>query len=139
MANITDNGPAPTVVQVEDLTVDNNNYRTTLWTGNYLQMTLMSIKPGDDIGLEIHPDTDQFLRVEQGIAKVSIGPDKDSMQTWQAEDGSGVFVPAGNWHNLESVGSEDLKVYSIYAPSHHSHGTVHATKAEADEAEAAEH
>ena len=138
MMPITDNGPEPTVVDVEGLTLQNENYRTTLWTGNNLQMTLMTIAPGDDIGLEVHPDNDQFLRIEQGTAKVSIGVDKENMQVWTANDGFGVFVPAGNWHNLESVGPDALKVYSIYAPSHHPHGTVHATKADAEAAEAAE-
>ncbi len=138
MSNIFDNGPAPTVVNVEAITLENENYRSTLWTGEHLQMTLMAIQPGHDIGLEVHPDTDQFLRIEQGTAKVSIGPDKENMQTWTAEDASGIFVPAGNWHNLESIGTEALKVYSIYAPSHHPHGTVHTTKEEAEAAEAAE-
>ena len=138
MQNVYDNGPAPTVANIEDLTVGNTNYRTTLWTGSNLQMTLMSIEVGDDIGLEVHETNDQFLRVEQGEAKVSIGTDKENMQSWQAPTGFGVFVPAGNWHNLESVGPDVLKVYSIYAPSHHPHGTVHVTKADGEAAEAAE-
>lgn len=138
MTNIYDNGPAPSVVSVEKMTLENENYRSTLWTGEHLQMTLMTIQPGNDIGLEVHPDTDQFIRIEQGEARVSIGIDKESMQTWQASDSYGVFIPAGNWHNLESIGTESLKVYSIYAPSHHPHGTVQATKEEADAAEAAE-
>src|SRR5680860_1673191 len=121
MTEIIDNGPAPTVMNVETSTIENTNYRTTAWTGKNLQMTLMSIEPGHDIGLEVHPDNDQFLRVEQGTAKVSMGPGKEQMQTWQASDGDGVFVPAGSWHNLESIGEEALKVYSIYAPSHHPH------------------
>lgn len=133
MTEVIDNGPAPTVANIEGLTVENTNYRTTLWTGSNLQMTLMSIAVGDDIGLEVHQTNDQFLKIEQGSAKVSIGPDKENMQVWQATTGFGVFIPAGNWHNLESNGSTDLKVYSIYAPSHHPHGTVHVTKADAAE------
>lgn len=135
MTSVFDNGPSPTVANVEALTLENENYRTTLWTGSNLQMTLMAIAPGDDIGLEVHQTNDQFLRIEQGEAKISIGPDKDNMQTWTAGDGFGVFVPAGNWHNLESIGTDTLKVYSIYAPSHHPHGTVHVTRADADAAE----
>jgi len=138
MTEIIDNGPAPTVMNVETSTIENTNYRTTAWTGKNLQMTLMSIEPGHDIGLEVHPDNDQFLRVEQGTAKVSMGPGKEQMQTWQASDGDGVFVPAGSWHNLESIGEEALKVYSIYAPSHHPHGTVHVTQANAEAAEVVE-
>lgn len=138
MLNIFDNGPAPTVVNIETMTLENNNFRSTLWTGEYLQMTLMTIQPGQDIGLEVHTDTDQFLRIEQGKAKVSMGPDKDNLQAWDAKDDFGIFVPAGSWHNLENVGDEELKIYSIYAPAHHPHSTVHVTREEADAAEAAE-
>lgn len=136
MTDIIDNGPAPTVVNVVTATIENTNYRTTLWTGNNLQMTLMSIDPGHDIGLEVHDTHDQFLRIEQGLAKVSMGPSKEQLQTWQASVSDAVFVPSGSWHNLESVGQMPLKVYSIYAPPQHAHGTVHVTQ---QEAEAAEH
>lgn len=139
MTNIIDNGPNPFVTNIEEDTLQNSNYRTTLWTGNNLQTTLMSIEVGSDIGLEMHDTHDQFLRVEQGVAKVSIGPNKDNLQTWEASDGYAIYVPAGSWHNLESVGSEALKLYSIYAPAEHPHGTVHVTREEADLAEAEEH
>jgi mannose-6-phosphate isomerase-like protein (cupin superfamily) len=136
MAVIIDNGPATAVINVVSATIENTNYRTTVWTGNHLQMTVMSIDPGHDIGLEVHLDNDQFIRVEQGIAKVSIGPDKEQMQIIQANASDAVFVPAGMWHNLETVGEIPLKVYSIYAPPQHPHGTVHVTQ---QQAEAAEH
>ena len=139
MANVVDNGPAPTVVNIEQATEENENYRTTLWTGNNLQVTLMSIDPGKDIGLEVHNENDQFLRIEQGRAEVSMGPSADQMQTWTAESDDAVIVPSGTWHNLVSVGEEPLRLYSIYAPAHHPHGTVHATREEAEAAEAAEH
>ena len=139
MSNIIDNGPNPFVTNIEQDTLENENYRTTLWTGTHLQSTLMAIKPGEDIGLEVHHTIDQFLRVEQGNAKVYMGPSEDNLQTWDASDGFAIFVPAGMWHNLVSVGEETLKVYSIYAPVQHPHGTVHVTKAEADAAEAEEH
>lgn len=139
MTNIIDNGPEPTVVNIEAVTVENTNYRTTLWTGENLQVTLMSIEPGHDVGLEVHNDTDQFLRIEQGQATVSMGPTAEDMQTWQAGADEAVLVPAGTWHNLASSGDVPLRLYSIYAPAHHPHGTVHVTKAESDEAEAAEH
>ena len=96
----------------------------------------MSIEPGHDIGLEVHPNIDQFIRVEDGKATVYMGPDKENLQTWNAEDGDSVLIPAGTWHNLVAYGDEPLKVYSIYAPTEHPHGTVHKTK---EEAEAAEH
>jgi len=138
MTDIIDNGPAPTVANIESATVDNTNYRTTMWTGVNLQITLMSIEPGDDIGLEVHDTHDQFLRIEQGQADVSMGPTADELQTWQAGASDAVIVPAGTWHNLVSTGDVALKVYSIYAPPQHPHGTVHVTKAEGEAAEAAE-
>lgn len=135
MDNIIDNGPAPLVTNIEKATIDNSNYRTTLWTGKYSQVTLMSINVDDDIGLEIHEDHDQFLRIEQGAAIVQMGTDKEQLQEWQAKDGDAVIVPAGTWHNLVSIGDLPLRLYSIYAPVQHPHGTVHVTKAEATEVE----
>ena len=137
--DIIDNGPAPFVGNIEASTLGNNNYRTTLWTGNNLQVTLMSIEPGDDIGLEVHDSVDQFLRIEQGDAAVYMGPEKDKLEVGQVSDDDAVIVPAGTWHNLVNNGNRSLKVYSIYAPVQHPHGTVHITKAEADEAEEHEH
>jgi mannose-6-phosphate isomerase-like protein (cupin superfamily) len=103
-------------------------------------MTLMSIPVGGDVGLEVHEDTDQFLRLEKGTAKVVMGDSADSLdQEWTAEDDWAIFVPAGKWHNIINVGDKDLKIYSIYAPVHHPHGTVHITQADAEAAEAAEH
>ncbi|MEI6850611.1 MAG: cupin domain-containing protein [Candidatus Saccharibacteria bacterium] len=138
MTEIIDNGPAPIVANIETATVENTNYRTTMWTGNNLQITLMSIEPGHDIGLEVHDTHDQFLRIEQGQATVSMGPTADQLQTYQAGDGFAVVVPAGTWHNLVASGDVALKVYSIYAPPQHPHGTVHVTKEDGEKAEAAE-
>ncbi len=135
-----DHGPKPYVVDIEALTKENNTFRTAAWTGQFLQMTVMSIEVGSEIGGEIHHDTDQFLRVEQGAARVQIGVSEDELELdTTAEEDFAIFVPSGKWHNIINTGDEPLKVYSIYAPSHHPFGTVHATKAEADEAEAAEH
>ena len=134
-----DNWPNPYVVNIEELTLQNENFRTAAWTGSNLQMTLMTIQPGEDIGLEVHEDHDQFLRIEQGTARVEMGPTETSLQTWDAEDDFAIFVPAGVWHNVVNTGEEPLKLYSIYAPPEHAHGTIHETKAIADEAEAAEH
>ena len=138
MTNITDSGPAPLVANIEQDTIENTNYRTTLWTGVNLQITLMSIEVGHDIGLEVHDMHDQFLRIEQGSAKVSMGPNQTELQTWTASASDAVVVPAGTWHNLESIGDVPLKVYSIYAPPQHPHGTVHVTKEDGEAAEAAQ-
>lgn len=132
---MTDYGSEPYVVDIEALTVQNDTFRTAAWTGKNLQMTLMAIQPGDDIGLEVHEDHDQFLRIEKGTARVEMGPNADALKTWSAEDDFAIFVPAGIWHNIINTGDEPLKLYSIYAPAEHPHGTVHITKAEADAAE----
>lgn len=129
---MTDNGPNPFVTDIEAATLENTNYRTTLWTGKYMQLTVMSIEPGHDIGMEVHEDHDQFLRVEAGTAKVEMGPSETELQEWTAEDDDIVMVPAGTWHNLTNVGETDLKVYSLYSPPEHKHGTVHETKEQAD-------
>jgi len=132
MTDIIDNGPNPFVANIETSTLENENYRTTLWTGVNLQVTLMAILPGHDVGLEVHTDHDQFLRLEQGQAMVSMGPAKDQLKSWQASDDYAVIVPAGTWHNLVNNGEDVLKLYSIYAPPEHPHGTIHVTKEEAD-------
>lgn len=138
--DIVDNGPNPYVVDIEELTLANEDFRRASWTGKYFQMTLMTIPVGGQVGLEVHTDTDQFLRLEQGKAKVVMGPSEDNLdQEWQAEDDWAIFVPAGTWHNILNDGDEPLKLYSIYAPPHHPHGTIHKTYEEAMEAEEAEH
>lgn len=130
MIELTDNGPAPYVVNIEDATLENTNYRTTLWTGKNLQVTLMCIQPGHDIGLEVHEDHDQFLRIEQGQATVYMGQTKEDLKSWQASDDDVILAPAGSWHNLVNTSDAPLKLYSIYAPAEHPHGTVHVTKEE---------
>ena len=135
-----DFGRQPYVVDIEKLTKDNDNFRTAGWTGKYLQMTLMNIGVGGEIGAEIHDDTDQFLRIEQGNARVVMGDSEDDLTEFvkEVKDSFAIFIPAGKWHNVINIGNEPLKVYSIYAPSHHSFGTIHKTKQDADEAEALE-
>ena len=136
----TDHGPDPYVVDVEQVTTANDTFRTAAWTGEHLQMTLMSIPVGGEIGLELHEGTDQFLRVEAGQARVQMGKAKDDLSfDKQVEADWAIFVPTGWWHNVTNTGDQPLKVYSIYAPSHHPHGTVQKTKADAEAAEAAEH
>lgn len=133
MSEHTDHGPNPYVVNLEDATRTNEVFRTTLWTGEFLQMTLMSIPVGGDIGLELHGDTDQFLRLEQGRGRVQMGPSAEQLTFDEEVDADwGVFVPRGVWHNITNIGDEPMRVYSIYAPPHHAPGTVHATQADQD-------
>ncbi|SDE58860.1 Mannose-6-phosphate isomerase, cupin superfamily [Fontibacillus panacisegetis] len=129
---LMDYGPNPFVVNIEEAAEQNNTYRTTLWTGEHFQVTLMSINAGDDIGLEVHPDTDQFIRIEEGQGLIQIGDSKDKLNFQaMAYDGYAIMIPAGKWHNVTNTGRSPLKVYVIYAPPHHPHGTVHKTKADA--------
>ncbi len=129
---LKDYGPMPVVVNIEEATKTNNTFRTALWTGKHLQLTLMSINPGDEIGLEMHPDVDQFIRVEQGegLAKMGYNQNDLSFQK-RITPSDAVIVPAGTWHNIINAGNVPLKVYSIYAPPKHPWGTVHQTRADA--------
>lgn len=131
--NVVDYGPNPYVTNINRATLNNNNYRRVLWTGQHLQSTLMSIPPGGEIGLEVHPGTDQFLRVESGFGMAMMGPAQNNLNyRQQVRNDSAIFVPAGTWHNVVNTGRVALKLYSIYAPPHHPHGTVQKTKAQAD-------
>lgn len=126
---LQDYGPQPYVVNIDQATKQNNNFRTALWTGTHLQVTLMSIKVGDDIGLEIHPNIDQFIRIEDGQGMVRMGKSKDNLDSQaNVRDGFAIMIPAGTWHNVINTGNKPLKVYSIYAPPQHPHGVVQATK-----------
>jgi len=130
---LKDYGAAPLVVNIDDYTLSNENFRTTLWTGEYLQVTLMAIPVGGEVGLELHNDIDQFLRIEEGSAEVLMG-DKEDELTYKrtASEDDAIFVPAGKWHNVINTGDKPLKLYSIYAPQEHPHGTVHIDKAASD-------
>lgn len=109
-----DRGKEPYVVDIESKTLANDNFRTTLWTGAHLQLTLMSIPVGGDIGLEVHPKNDQFLRVEQGKGRVQMGPKKSDLNFERdVEDDWAILVPAGTWHNVTNIGDEPLKVYAL--------------------------
>jgi mannose-6-phosphate isomerase-like protein (cupin superfamily) len=138
MRHITDRGAQPFVTNIESVTLENTNYRTALWTGKYIQITVMAILPGHNIGLEKHDDRDQFLRIEEGEATVYMGHTEHELDSWQASGDDAIFVPAGAWHDLVNSGNITLKLYSIYGPPEHPHGTVHETKADAD-ADEAEH
>jgi mannose-6-phosphate isomerase-like protein (cupin superfamily) len=124
------------VGDIERVTLANDTFRTVLFTGEHQQLTVMSIPPGGEIGLEIHPENDQFLRIEQGDARVEFGRSQDSVdETHEVSADWAVIVPAGVWHNVVNTGWDELKLYSLYAPPHHPDGTVHPTKADADAAE----
>lgn len=125
-------GNEPLIVNIQRVTGENSNYRTTLWTGDHLQLTLMTIPVGGDIGIEVHEDTDQFICIEQGCATVRMGNSKCSVQDVRnVRAGFAIAVPAGTWHNIVNRGNIPLRLYSLYAPPHHAPGTVHRTKADA--------
>lgn len=128
-----DYGPSPFVIDINKATMNNETYRTALWTGDHLQLTLMSIPAGGDIGLEVHPNDDQFLRMESGMGVLQIGDREDNLYFQQpVYDDDAIFIPAGFWHNVTNVGTTILKLYSIYAPPHHPWGTIHQTKEDAE-------
>lgn len=133
---LKDYGPKPFVINIEEATTQNNTFRTALWTGNYLQLTLMSIGVGEDIGLEMHSDLDQFIRIEEGEGIVMMGDSKNNLGFQRRVSDDFIFIiPAGKWHNLINTGDKPIKLYSIYAPPQHPYGTVHRTKSEAMAAE----
>ena len=131
MAEFEDHGPKPHVVDIEEATVTNENFRTTIWTGLNMQVTVMSIPVGGDVGFEVHDDTDQFLRLEQGRGRVQMGPTKDNLPfDEEVSDDWAIVVPQGYWHNITNIGDEPMRLYSIYSPPHHAYGTVHETQAD---------
>jgi mannose-6-phosphate isomerase-like protein (cupin superfamily) len=128
---LKDYGTEPIVFDIENVTARNENFRTAFWTGTHIQMTLMVLQPGEDIGLELHTQTDQFIRVESGEGVVYMGDTEENLNFVQnIKEDFAVFIPAGKWHNLKNTGEEPLKLYSIYAPVEHPHGTIHKTREE---------
>ncbi|WP_124039433.1 cupin domain-containing protein [Neoactinobaculum massilliense] len=135
--HLQDVGPDPQSFNAHEATTENTNYRTVAWTGKYLQVTLVSIPVGASIGLEVHPDTDQFLRLEAGHGQAVMGDAKDHLTFQQdVEAGWAILVPAGRWHDVRNTGDTPMQVLSVYAPSHHAQGIIQETAeaAEADEA-----
>ena len=127
-----DYGKQPYALNVSGCARYNQNYRCAVWSGTYLQMTLMCIPICDDIGLEIHADTDQMIRIEDGFAMAKMGYNKASLECqWTLSQGDVIFVPAGVWHNVINIGDCPLKLSTIYAPPHHPLGTIHPSKYDA--------
>jgi len=121
------------VDNVEQVTLENTDFRKVLFTGHHVQLTVMRLAPGEEIGLEMHDHLDQFLRIEQGKAKVTFGQSKEQIdEEYEVEDDWAVIVPGGVWHNVTNTGTEDLKLYSLYSPPEHPADTVHHTKADAE-------
>ena len=129
---IRDYGCEPFIFNINHATNMNQNFRTALWTGHHFQLTLMSIPVGGDIGTEMHPDVDQFIRIERGLAKVYMrNPQKGCIEERVVDENYAIIIPAGTWHNIVNVGRCNLKLYSLYAPPKHPFGTVHQTKKDA--------
>lgn len=130
---ITDYGGQPFIVNINHFAKMNNSFRTALWTGDWLQVTLMSIPVGEDIGIEMHPDTDQLIKIEDGCARIMTGKSKNALNYQKTvSTGYAVIIPAGTWHNVINTGKRPLKVSSVYAPPHHPFGTVQRTKCDAE-------
>lgn len=115
---------------IEKLTLENESFRKVLYTAGNSQLVLMSLLPGEEIGLETHPDNDQFFRFEKGVGKVIVNETE-----YEVGDGDAVIVPKGSQHNVINIGSERLQMYTLYSPAHHKDGVVHNSKAEAEASE----
>jgi mannose-6-phosphate isomerase-like protein (cupin superfamily) len=119
------------VANIEKETEQNEFFRKVLYTAPHSQLVVMSLLPSEDIGMEVHPDNDQFIRIEEGTGKSILNGEESELVA-----GSAVVIPAGTQHNIINTSSENpMKLYTIYSPAHHPDGTVHKTKAEAAQAE----
>ena len=128
-----DLGNKPTIINIHKEVCSNTYFRKSIWTGDYLQITAMSIPAGGEIGLEIHNNLDQFIKIEYGLASVYMGKTKQDVKfIGNANSDYSVLIPAGTWHNIINEQCTPLKVYSIYAPPQHPIGTIHKTKFESD-------
>lgn len=126
------------VGDIEKKTLGNETFRTVLFTGQHTQLTVMHLRAGEEIGWEMHDNLDQFIRIEEGSGRLDLGTSEDTVsESHEVEDDWAFIIPAGTWHNVVNTGSGSLRLYSLYSPPEHPDGTVHATKAEADAAEAA--
>lgn len=101
-------------------TCQNNDFRKILWTGNYMQLTVMSIEPGKFIGLEMHPKNDHMLYIEEGVGRILMGYQKENLvYRRQVKEGDSILIPAGVWHKLINFSSKPIKLFVVYAPPHH--------------------
>lgn len=119
-------------INIERETLENENFRKVLYTSKHSQLVLMTLKPKEEIGMEVHPDNDQFFRIEKGEGKCIIDGNE-----YELSDGVAIVVPAGAQHNvINTSDTEELKLYTIYSPAHHKDGIVRSTKQEAEAQEA---
>lgn len=130
---LKDYGPHPFAVDLNQAAIKNVNYRTTLWTGDHFQVTLMAIPPnGGDIGMEIHHGNDQFIYLVEGVGHVQMGKDREKLTIDKdITPGEAIIIPDNTWHNVINVGDQVMKCYSIYSPVKHEHGVTESTKEEA--------
>lgn len=125
--SLGDYGKRPFVLNIDRYTRINKNFRTALWTGEHMQLTLMSIPVGGEIGLEKHDNLDQFIKIEEGIGFVMMGENKDALNIQNRVNRNyAILIPAGTYHNLKNMGSRPLKLFSLYAPPAHPFGTTEA-------------
>ena len=121
------------ILNISQITCANPYYRQEIWTGDYMQLTVMTIPAGGEIGLELHEAFDQLLRVERGCGAVYMGNTKQSVKyVGHANSDDLIVIPAGTWHNVINDQNRPLQLYSVYAPPHHPVGTVHKTKFDSD-------
>lgn len=133
---MADPGAVPFDRNIPQASQKNHNFRTVLWTGNRLQLTVMCIPLRGEIGWELHPDTDQLIRVEEGQASIRMGKSRDQTLFQRCLGvGDAVLVPCGTWHNVINTGKQALKLSSVYAPPQHPRGTIHRTRADAEHEE----
>lgn len=130
---LKDYGPLPFAENLHDAALANDNYRTTLWTGEHVQITLMAIPAGGgDIGMEKHHDNDQIIYMFSGVGRVKMGKDKNKLTVdKEVHAGDVVIIPDDTWHNVINAGDETMKVFSVYSPVKHAKGTNETTKADA--------
>ena len=128
-----DFGAEPQVFPIRGMVCRNENFRKAIWTGARLQVTVMRIPVGGEIGLEFHENVEQLLQIESGVARVYMGKTKQCVKYFgQADCNSLIVIPQKTWHNIVNVGYAPLKLYSVYAPPNHPFGTIHATKEDSD-------
>ena len=131
--NHQDLSPKPTLIKIHSEVLRNNHFRTAIWTGEYLQVTVMSIPVGGEIGIEMHDDLDQMIKIESGCASVFMGNCKQHIKSvGKVNANYAILIPAGTWHNVINASAQPLKLFSIYAPPQHPFGTVHETKFDSD-------